>query len=67
MGHHKAKPKNAANTENSNKKNKDGEDSESDFEEGHHLIESSVCRSKMISSDEKLEPYRRFWVEMRQK
>ena len=43
------------------------EDSDSDFEDGHRLIESSICKTKMISKDENLEPYRRFWVEMRQK
>ena len=31
------------------------------------MIESSICRTKVLSKDEKLEPYRRFWVEMRQK
>ena len=42
------------------------EDSDSEDETaGHHLIESSICKTKMISKDENLEPYRRFWVEMR--
>ena len=43
------------------------EDSDSDCEDGHRVIDSSICRTKMISKDESLEPYRRFWVEMRQK
>ena len=59
MGAHKVKPKETV------KKKED--DSESDYEEGHTLIESSICRTKMIPNDEKLEHYRRFWVEMRQK
>ena len=34
---------------------------------GQNFIPSSICKVKMLSSDEKLEPYRRWWVEMRQK
>ena len=43
------------------------EDSDSDYEDGHRLIESSICRTKCLSMDETLEPFRRFWVEMRPK
>jgi hypothetical protein len=31
------------------------------------LIPSAISKTKMLSPDESLEPYRRFWVEMRQK
>ena len=48
--------------------NEESNASESDdYEEGHRLIESSICRTRCLSNDEKLEPYRRFWVEMRPK
>ena len=46
---------------------KQDSDSESDFEDGHVLIESSICQTKVLSTDERLDPYKRFWVEMRQK
>lgn len=42
------------------------EDSD-EYEEGHRLIESSICRTRCLSKDEYMEPYRRFWVEMRPK
>ena len=35
--------------------------------EGHKFHQSSICRTKMLSKDEKLESYRRFWCEMRAK
>jgi hypothetical protein len=40
-----------------------------DSEEGEDcvLIPSAISKTKMLSTDESLEPYRRFWVEMRQK
>ena len=48
--------------------NEESNASESDeYDEGHRLIESSICRTRCLSNDEKLEPYRRFWVEMRPK
>jgi hypothetical protein len=34
---------------------------------GQKFIPSSICKTKMVSADETLEPYRRWWVEMRQK
>ena len=45
--------------------NSDGSDSE--FEDGHKLIESSICKTRCLSTDENIEPYRRFYVEMRPK
>ena len=44
---------------------KTNEDSEED--EDCVLIPSSISKTKILSTDESLEPYRRFWVEMRQK
>lgn len=40
-----------------------------DSEEGEDcvFIPSAISKTKMLSTDESLEPYRRFWVEMRQK
>jgi len=34
---------------------------------GQNFIPSSICKTKMLSSDETLDPNRRWWVEMRQK
>jgi len=34
---------------------------------GQNFIASSICKTKVLSNDTNLEPYRRFWVEMRQK
>jgi hypothetical protein len=46
-----------------------GEDSSDEEGDGlgQRLIPSSICKVKKLSSDEKLEPYRRWWVEMRQR
>ena len=61
------KEKHQPKTKEVNRSSSANEDSDSDFEEGHRLIPSSICKTKMISKDEKLDANRRFWVEMRPK
>ena len=34
---------------------------------GQKLNPSSICKVKKLSSDESVEPFRRWWVEMRQR
>lgn len=46
-------------------KQKEEEDSDEDAD--CVLIPSAISKTKILSTDESLEPYRRFWVEMRQK
>ena len=41
--------------------------SDSSDDEMRGYIPSSICKVKKLSSNPKLEPYRRWWVEMRQK